>query len=335
MRVIIEDSNIRNEFFQLIRLNSGKTWKELGDEFYIKRQMFDCYKSGKTSIPEDLFNKLIFFLNKNNQSRFNNLVLKVGDHLGQIKGGKSAYRKNILAFDLGRKKGIEAIRKYHLQGLSKMKVDLSKVVLTEGLCEFVGAFIGDGFFNSYNNRTYQIEFAGDSRYDLPYYQNVIIPVVKSVFPEIRAHILKVKNKNSIRIVFYSKALFLLLKDYFGFTPGVKTHTVLIPSRILSSGNEDFVNSTIRGIFDTDGCVFFDRRKGYKKPYPRICLQMCSKGLIGQIYDHLAKDFNMSKKENKLRKIGILEVYGHNQLKKWMSLVGFSNKRHLDRIACVA
>ena len=335
MRIIINDDSVRKEFFQLVKLSLNENWVEVGKKYNILRQTFDRYRSGKTSIPEELFEKLIEFLQNKDRKRVELHLKKIPNNIGQVIGGRKAYRKNFKEFEKGRIKGLLAIKKYQNSGLGKKQIKFSEIKLTENLCEVIGAFIGDGFFNSYNNRTYQIEFSGDSRYDLKYYQEKIIPTIKNVVPSVNPHILKVKNKNCIRVIFYSKELFILLKDYFGFNPGPKTHNVVIPEKIIDSGNENLINSTIRGIFDTDGCVFFDRRSGYKKPYPRICLQMCSKQLIEQIYNHLSKHFNMSKKENISRNIGILEIYGHSQMKKWMSLVGFSNKRHLDRIASVA
>ena len=87
---------------------------------------------------------------------------------------------------------------YQKKESARKQIKISEIKLTEDLCEVIGAFIGDGFFNCYNNRTYQIEFSGDSRYDLEYYQQKIIPSFKAIAPGLNPHILKVKNKNSIK-----------------------------------------------------------------------------------------------------------------------------------------
>ena len=121
-------------------------------------------------------------------------------YIKQYKNVKKAYLINIKKFDEGRKKGIHSIK---LSRRKHTKYLFSDFELTPEICEFVGAFIGDGFFNCYKNKLYHIEFAGDSRYDLDYYKKVIIPSIKSIVPNIKPHIYKVKSRNSIRIIFYS------------------------------------------------------------------------------------------------------------------------------------
>ena len=137
----------------------------------------------------------------------------------------------------------------------------------------------------------------------------------------------------MQVNFYSKEFFIFLKEVFGFTPGRKTHTVFIPEIILK--NKDFTYAAIRGIFNTDGCVFLDRRENYVKPYPRISLQTVSKPLYDQLKFILSKEFKLYSQFFPHRNVYVLEIYGFSNLKKWMSLIGFSNPRHLDKIASVA
>ena len=93
-----------------------------------------------------------------------------------------------------------------------------------------------------------------------------------------------------------------------------------------------MNATIRGIFDTDGCVFLDKRKAYKKPYPRVTLQSASIDLINQLEDYLSKDFNLYvNKSNRDGYRNYIEIYGHKQLERFLKQIGFSNKRHLNRL----
>ena len=94
-------------------------------------------------------------------------------------------------------------------------------------------------------------------------------------------------------------------------------------------------STIRGLFDTDGGIFFDKRKSYCKPYPRIFFNTVSKGLFSQVSDFLSRNFKFYSSYRKENKSYGLEIYGYKNLKKWMTLVGFSNERHLRKIASVA
>ena len=142
-----------------------------------------------------------------------------------------------------------------------------------------------------------------------------------------------KNQNSLLLRVYFKDFF----DFFlslGFKSGVKTRTIFIPEVIIS--NPVLTRATIRGIFDTDGCVFFDKRKNYKKPYPRIIIQVASIPLIKQLQTILSSDFSLYVDlSNRDGKRNTLEIYGHEQLERFLKQIGFSNKRHISKIAPVA
>jgi hypothetical protein len=200
--------------------------------------------------------------------------------------------------------------------------------LNKDLCEFIGAFIGDAFFNSYVSGKYIIQFTGDVKLDLEYYEKVITPIARRLFNDINPYILK--KDNVIRVNFFSKVLFIMLKDRFHMPVGKKVYKVKIPEEIISNKDKSLLYATIRGIFDTDGCVFFDKRPRYKRPYPRITLHIANESLFLQIKEILNKEFKIYASERTKRKFYI-EVYGHVQLQKWMSLIGFSNPRHLDKI----
>lgn len=333
--VIFKTEGLRKEFFDEIKNSLGTSWKNLAKEIKVSRNSLERYKKEKYKIRKDVFYRLLNYLSPARKEVFLREI-KIIDSVSWLsEGGKKAYKINFEKFKEGRKKGLLAIKNNERIRSKKIKEVIINFELTKDLCEVIGAFIGDGFFNCYKNKLYQIEFAGDSRSDLNYYKEKIIPTLKLFIPNLKPHIYFVKNKNSIRIVFYSKELFYFLKDGFGFVPGRKTFTVVIPKIILDSRNNHFINSTIRGIFDTDGCIFFDRRKIYTKPYPRICLQISSKLLIVQLIDYLSKDFKIRSGKVNNRDIHFMEIYGHSQFKKWMSIIGFSNPRHLDRIASVA
>ena len=93
-----------------------------------------------------------------------------------------------------------------------------------------------------------------------------------------------------------------------------------------------MDATVRGIFDTDGCVFLDKRDPYKKPYPRITLQLSSQKLINQLENHLSRNFKLYvNRNNRDGYRNYIEIYGHGQLEMFLKQIGFSNKRHLSKI----
>jgi hypothetical protein len=61
------------------------------------------------------------------------------------------------------------------------------------------------------------------------------------------------------------------------------------------------------------------------------LQIVSKPLFLQLKDFLKNYFSIYAFEDNKRKAYRVEVYGHKQVSKWMKLIGFSNKRHLDKV----
>ncbi|MDO8563696.1 MAG: LAGLIDADG family homing endonuclease [Nanoarchaeota archaeon] len=333
MKIKFKSVEARKLFFDEVHKYYSKSWKEIYLILDYPKSTFERYKSGESCLSEKLFNKLLDLLSVDIKDLIIGKTESISDNFGQILGGKNAYKLNVEYFKRGREIGSKAIKKFR-KIRQIVEVSFKDFNLSKDVCEFIGAFIGDGMFNVYRNNVYHVEFACDKRYDLDYYNQVIIPAISKVVPNIKVHFYKsYMRENAIRVVFYSRKLFFFLKDFCGFIPGRKAHTVKIPDFLLS--DEIFRNRVIRGIFDTDGGVFIDRRKKYLTPYPRIFIQTVSKPLYEQLYLILSKKFSLYTRFNPKRQIYIIEIYGINQVKHWMSLIGFSNKRHLHKVASVA
>ena len=182
----------------------------------------------------------------------------------------------------------------------------------------------------YEKKQYVVGFAGNKSLDEAYLKDYLKPLIERNFEGCSPKIYYRTDENTIMLKIYSKQVY----DYFkclGFNPGKKSSIVKIPEEILS--NELFLKFTIRGIFDTDGCVFFDKRKGYTRAYPRITLQMKSIILIEQLEKHLSMKFKLYvNKSNRDNHRNYLEIYGHKQLESFLKEIGFSNSRHLNRIS---
>ncbi len=207
------------------------------------------------------------------------------------------------------------------------------IKLNDEICEFVGAFIGDGYLSRYGKEGLVVGITGNIHLDEEYIKDHITRLVKKYFPSVRPSFSYRKDDNTLQLRFYSRELSLFLIS-LGFSPGIKTRTIKIPS--LIEQDKRLLYATIRGIFDTDGCLFFDRRACYKTPYPRIVIQMASIPLINQLEKHLSSEFSLYvDKSNRDGKRNTLEIYGHQQLQRFLKLIGFSNKRHLSKIAPVA
>jgi len=191
--------------------------------------------------------------------------------------------------------------------------------LSNELCEFIGAIIGDGFTNCYQNH-YITQLTGHRTLDYDYYAKHLIPKTRKIFkiPE------KIYQKNNwIRINYFSKDLFQMLTQRFKLPKGKKGNKLLIPKEIINSKKE-FISKTLRGIYDTDGYFYYDQRKIYKNPYPTIDLHMKSLNLLKQIQEVLKK-FQI--KSSIREKQSHLLIYGKKEVDKFLKEINFKNTRH--------
>ena len=196
------------------------------------------------------------------------------------------------------------------------------VELNLQICELIGSIIGDG--NIYDKRPTYVEITGHPINDLSYFENFLMRVVEeelhyTVKIKVRSHGLRIRinNKNFVNF----------LKE-LGIPVGKgKFEKVRIPNEILKK-SDNYIKSCIRGIFDTDGCVHFDKRKIYKKPYIRIELNMQNKELLLQISSKLTR----YEIHNTMQiKRTALFINGKENVGNFLSIIGFRNFRHLQRI----
>lgn len=203
--------------------------------------------------------------------------------------------------------------------------------LNREIAEFLGALSGDGLIGIYGDRSNQfmIQFAGHAVDDKKYMQHLAKLLEEFEVAAIPKY--RVKN-NTIWMYVYSKKLLHILNKDYKFPIGKKGDRLVILDEIVQS--EALIRRFIRGVFDTDGCVFLDKRKTYKKPYPRIRLEIVSQKLFKEIANYLHHYFKTYQRERnrpRHQKTYILEIYGHKNLEKWMDLIGFSNEKHLKKV----
>ncbi len=339
-RVGFTSSEIRVNFFNEAKSIIGvESWEQFYKQFRVARSMFQKYRYGKSLLPKILFNRLIELMPDEKRQFFSNTVFIKQGNWGIVKGGKENYRINSKKIIKQLRKGFHKYIKsenFRVEELSRVNIDMS---LTEDLCEFIGLIIGGGCIDGYANKSGKsynhFSITGDSELDINYLTNKVPSIMQNIFgmqPKVTFR----KDSQAIVLKFYSKQIFDLLTKRFGFIAGNKTYCVTIPTEILNAG-EKYVFATIRGIFDTDGSVYLDKRRVYAKPYPRIVLSTTSKPLFLQLKSLLNKHFSLyvlemaaSSSKNEAPKY-YLVIYGRRQMKKWRELIGFSNEQHLKKI----
>lgn len=321
-RVSFNLREVRNLFFEkCLKSLNFKTWNQLANFLKIRRNMLSNYRNGKLTLPENFYMKLSAQFKENDKEFFSKSISFLEDNWGRIKAGKMTYYKYKHIFDEGRKKAINAVRK------KTHKFD-TNISLTKELAYFIGLFIGDGFTNKYGGY-YLTQFTGDKK-EKQFYETLISDYCKRIF-SITPVIREDKKGNFIRVNLYSIDLFNLITKRFKISAGRKSKSVIIPDEILNSESA-IIKACIRGLYDAEGCIFFDKRESYKKPYPRIDLHMNNLELLKQIYNLLNRleiKCTLGTIKNNLRVI----IYGEEQVKKFVQEIGFSNPKHIKRLNC--
>jgi hypothetical protein len=282
MRVILPDV-VRECLFDLARQTLWFDWKSMMEDIGIPKSQFNYYRSGQRTIPEILFEFLTEIIPIEVIPAVNALAIRVSSR----RGIKTGITRISSSSRLRRRKLIQTAER--AQKVATSDEAIVPEFTQANVLETVGAFIGDGCFGQYNAR-YVLQFTGDSRTEPPYYRNVIVPALSMLLPMCEPYWYFRKRENSFYIRLTGDNVGLVWRR-IGFTPGAKTTTVKIPDWIMESSDEVRFR-VVRGIFDTDGCLYFDKRPAYSSPYPRLSLQTRSEALFHQLVIILHPQFKV-------------------------------------------
>ncbi len=214
--------------------------------------------------------------------------------------------------------------------LRKICTPISMSVL---LAEDMGFHAGDGHMSIESNgwgKKYRFSYSGDSRMDLDYFVNVLIPRKKKLF-NLNVNYRKDPRSNSIEARFPSKKL-LKFYAYLGLPIGKKKN-LRVPKCIRDSGKE-IQKAFLRGVADSDFSLTMKNRPNGL--YPVLQLTSISFLFIEDAKLLLIKlgfrpiscvKNQFDERFGKVITTYILEMNGKNQTLKWMQEIGFSNKKH--------
>jgi intein/homing endonuclease len=200
--------------------------------------------------------------------------------------------------------------------------------MNEKEAELIGMHVGDGTLYL-TGKTLVWELRGSIN-EKDFYEYVKSLIKKLFNLDVTP---KYRGTNSYGIQTTNK----IITDFFvnnGFKPGKKVYTVSIPENIKSTSNE--VNlSFLRGLFDTDGCIRFEKNRTKYRYYPRIEFGFASKNLVmdlKELFDELGFRVYMW---NRVRQDGVgysIGLAGFNNLDRWVREVRPANSKHIKRIA---
>lgn len=259
MRVLLSAQNLK-KLFNAALTKSGNR-KILATELGASKRTIRDWQNGKYSLPFSAFEKLasISSINKKNL-RFK----KMPDFWHTKKAGQKGAlvimnRYGNIGTPEGRKRGGFASLKTHKIKQTGFKVlkSILKPRHSEKLAEFLGILIGDGHLSEY-----QLGITTNAQTDK---EHALIShkFIKDLFGI--SSTLKIRSEeNTVTIVASSKSLVEFL-NRLGMPIGNKIQKHLeVPKWILKK--ELYQKAFIRGLFDTDGCIYLDTHKIKGKLY---------------------------------------------------------------------
>ena len=317
--IFLSDLNRKLFFEKTLEFSFLHSWSKLAVNLNISRNLLGLYRSGKLLLPEKIFVSLTSNLNSNLKRYFLKRVAYRDQNWGRRKAGKITYKNHEQIFIKGRMKGLSKLKELN----KKTSFDIYMPLNSE-LSYFLGLFVGDGFCNKYG-RHYQIQFTGCKSQELSFYKEYFSSLTFKLFG-ILPKIIEKMEGDFIRINYYSKDIFNLITQRFGIKRGYKSKSLVVPKEILDS-NEKIILSFIAGVFDAEGCIFFDRRHSYNADYPRLDIHMLSPLFIKQLSKLLEK-YVVSHWVNK--DFNRIVIYGFDKSKRFLSKVPIKNPKHLAK-----
>ncbi len=241
-------------------------------------------------------------------------------HLGRTGGLARIEKRGNPGTPAGRRLGGLHSLKTHRALETRFKL-LRKVTFPKRsaeLAEMIGIFMGDGHMGEY-----QSTIVTNSETDLghaKYIRNLIeglfnMSVSFRIRPDRKACVLVVSSKEFCRYLRQQ-----------GMTGNKVRHGVTIPEWIKR--NDEYANVFIRGLFDTDGCVFLDTHR-----------------IKGRIYHHLGMAFTnrtlslLSYFKTRLEALGLhptqktpftVFLRREEEIRRYFELIGTSNPKHTSR-----
>ncbi len=212
-----------------------------------------------------------------------------------------------------------------------MKID-------EDMAEIIGIHIGDGCI-SINDRYKEYYLGGDLTEEKEYHDKWVSRLFnkKVMLPLYNKKIRYKEYKKTGVYAFYifdSKIVNFFIK--LGIHSGTKIN-MGVPTEIRN--NKKLAKRFLRGLFDTDGSIYFDKSRVVKKGInniPQIKLGTVSENLINDIFEMLiGLGFHPRKKKPYKGKkdknaVHTLLIYRRSDIRKYINEIGFKNPKHYTK-----
>ena len=324
-RVVFSKGN-QKKFIKDLKDKSNLGWRELSKRLQINESTLSkSYGFELSSIPYEIFKKIVLLLNEKEKFILDSYNGKIFEELIII--GRKVLGEQKKKFD---KINISFQNKNINLDCSKVNFSISdkkKQIklpnkITPELAEEIGMHYGDGFLSA---KRYDYRLKGNFKDEIPYYEDYIRPLFKKLY-NLNINLKQFQSTYGFEI--YSQALCEFKTKVMKIKSGNKEY-INFPEP-LKVNNVEILTSFLRGLFDTDGSLYFKTRYGYEKYYPTITLSLFSKGLIkevGEILNMLGFNPNVYIQNSK----GIISLNGIGALKKYEKMIGWSTQKNLNKL----
>lgn len=324
-RVVFSKEN-QKRFIKDLKEKSNLRWKELAKKLNINENTLSkSYLFSLSSIPYFVFLKIILILNEKEDYILKKYNAKIIDEIIII--GRKCMGEQRKKFDNIDITFNNTNLNLNISKITCSSSDIKKNIklpdkLTPKLAEEIGMHYGDGFLSA---KRYDYRLKGNYNDEIKYYEDYIKPLFKKLF-NIDVNLKKFDSTFGFEIT--SKALWEFKTKVIGINPGNK-RDLCIP-KTLKVKNKEILCSFIRGLFDTDGSLYFKSRYGYEKYYPEIAISLISKDLIKEVGEILKMlGFNPNVYLDK--GYGIISINGIGALKRYEKLVGWRSQKNLNKL----
>ena len=206
------------------------------------------------------------------------------------------------------------------------------------LAELLGIHIGDGCISE-NERYSEYYLGGDLTDEKEYHDNWVAPLFnKKIMQPLFGKEVEYKEHPKVGVYgfyIFNKKLVNFFKK-FGINAGSKIG-ISIPEKIRN--NKTFLKRFLRGLFDTDGTIYFDKNYSSKTPinnHPMIKLGTVSKILADQVFDSL-KELGFKPRMRKPYKgkrdkntVYAVLLYKKRDIEFFINTIEFKNPKHYTK-----
>ena len=314
---------------RLIRYLKKKTvlsWKEISKKLEVnEKTLVKSYMYEYCDLPYNLFKKICAILCEKEEE----ILEKYGGVLKkeELAIGRKVFGEQRKVLDPINVTYLNRNLNLDMSKISYSRYDIKKKIkvpirITKELAEEVGMHFGDGFLSA---KKYDYRLKGNPNNERGYYFNFIKPLFKELY-NIDVNLKEFERSFGFEI--YSKVLWEFKVKVLCITPG-KKYGIRFPE-VLKINDEEILGAFLRGLFDTDGCVSFKSKYGYKNYYPTIEISLTSKNLIKDVEEILSM-FGFNPRVYFNEKYGRISIRGINALKRYEKFVGWSSPKNLNKV----